>query len=71
MAILNLEKRKLEKSGSAVCIQIATTSYVKTKKPGFLLFTRRLPSQVLFCFVVHQIPHKISAPMDQSLVFHW
>jgi hypothetical protein len=40
-------------------------------QPGLLLFIRRLPSQVLFCFVVHQIPHKISAPMDQSLVFNW
>jgi hypothetical protein len=30
----------------------------------------QLPSLILFYFYDHQILHKISAPMDQILIFH-
>ena len=39
--------------------------------PVFSNFIRRAPSLVLFYSVGRRILHKISAPMGQSLVFHW
>src|SRR5215831_6625994 len=66
MTLLNLKNGNLKKVVPLFAFNCNNFLREDEIQPGLLLFIRRLPSQVLFCFVVHQIPHKICSHGPKS-----